>query len=266
MVKRILTGIILAPLVLAGAWYWPQSVGVGLVLVATALAAYEYLALFTVRESRPLFWGGLAWIVAGPLLAWLGGTWLLAWLVTSPIYAMGLFLLVPDRIPQATRDMPVLGLGVLYVGLMMATVVLLAMAPSGNSGLLLLFAVVWLGDTGAYFGGKLLGRHKLYERVSPKKTLEGSFFGLLASVGGAFLIDAVWGTPLAWHYLLLAGIGGGVAEQVGDLCESVLKRSAGIKDSGNILPGHGGMLDRIDGLLFAAPVVYGLFLAGLAAG
>jgi phosphatidate cytidylyltransferase len=145
----------------------------------------------------------------------------------------------------------------------MATVVMLAMLPGGNSGLLLLFAVVWLGDTAAYFGGKSLGRRKLYARVSPKKTLEGSFFGLLGSVLGAFLVDAVWGTPLSWYWLVVAGVAGGVAEQAGDLCESLLKRSAGIKDSGSILPGHGGMLDRIDGLLFGAPVIYGIYLVAL---
>jgi phosphatidate cytidylyltransferase len=266
MAKRIITGLILAPIVLAIAWYYPDTLGVGLIVGAAFAAAYEYMNLFSVKEHRTLFWGGVCWIVAGPLLARFGGHYLLGYLVASPIYAMGLFLMVPHRIPQAVKEMPVLGLGVLYIGLLMACVVLLASGPQGNSGLLLLFAVVWLGDTAAYFGGKFLGRHKLYERVSPKKTLEGSFFGLLGSVGGAFLIDALFGTPLTPLTLVLVGVGGGVAEQMGDLCESILKRSAGVKDSGKLLPGHGGMLDRIDGLLFAAPVVYGIFLSGLMGG
>jgi phosphatidate cytidylyltransferase len=266
MLTRILTGVVLAPIVLAIAWFAPDTAGVALIVLAAFAAAREYANMFTVREHRTLYWGSVAWMVAGPLLARFGGHYLLGYLFASPIYVMGLFLLVPERIPQAVREMPVLGLGTLYVGLLLACVVLLAAGPQGNSGLLLLFAVVWLGDTGAYFGGKLLGRHKLYERVSPKKTLEGSFFGLLGSVGGAFFIDAVFGTPLSAGLLVLVGVGGGVAEQMGDLCESVLKRSAGIKDSGNLLPGHGGMLDRIDGLLFAAPVVYGIFTYGLLGG
>jgi phosphatidate cytidylyltransferase len=266
MVKRIVTGLILAPIVLALAWYLPDTAGVALIVAATFAAAVEYTNFFSVRENRTIYWASVFWIVAGPLLARFGGNYLLAYMVASPIYAMGLFLLVPERIPHATKEMPVLGLGVLYIGLLMATIVLLASGPMGNSGLLLLFAVVWLGDSAAYFGGKSLGKHKLYPRASPKKTLEGSFFGLLGSVGGAFLIDALFGTPLSPMLLVLVGIGGGVAEQMGDLCESILKRSAGVKDSGKLLPGHGGMLDRIDGLLFAAPIVYGIFLYGLQGG
>ncbi|MBM4355241.1 MAG: hypothetical protein FJ109_15895 [Deltaproteobacteria bacterium] len=267
MWTRILTALVLAPLVVAGAWFAPDTVGAGLAVVATALAAWEYLALFSLRESRVLHVAGTAWITMGPLLAFVPGPLLLAWLFCSPLFALGLYLKVPDRIPKALSEAPALGMGVLYVGLLMASVVLLARLPEwGRSGLIMLFAVVWLGDSGAYFGGKLLGRHKLHPLVSPKKTLEGSFFGLLASVGGAFLIHHVCGSPLSVPMLLAAGIGGGMAEQVGDLCESVLKRSAGVKDSGALLPGHGGMLDRIDGLLFAAPVVYGLYLIALKGG
>lgn len=266
MAKRIITGLILAPIVLAIAWYLPDTAGVGLVVAAAFAAAHEYMNFFSVRENRTLFWAGVFWIVAGPVLARFGEVYLLAYLMASPIYVMGLFLLVPARLPDAVKEMPVVGLGVLYIGALMACVVLLASGPMGNSGLLLLFAVVWLGDSAAYFGGKSLGRHKLYERVSPKKTLEGSFFGLLGSVGGAFIIDALFGTPLSPFLLVLVGVAGGVAEQMGDLCESILKRSAGVKDSGKLLPGHGGMLDRIDGLLFAAPIVYGIFLYGLQGG
>jgi phosphatidate cytidylyltransferase len=262
MVKRIVTGLILAPIVLAIAWYLPDTAGVALIVAAAFAAALEFMNFFSVRQNRTIYWASVFWIVAGPLLARFGGSYLMGYMFASPIYAMGLFLLVPDRIPHATKEMPVLGLGVLYIGLLMASIVLLASGPMGNSGLLLLFAVVWLGDSAAYFGGKSLGKHKLYPKASPKKTLEGSFFGLLGSVGGAFLIDYLFGTPLSPMLLVLVGIGGGVAEQMGDLCESILKRSAGVKDSGKLLPGHGGMLDRIDGLLFAAPIVYGIFLYG----
>lgn len=267
MWTRILTALVLAPLVIAGAWFAPDTIGAGMAVIAAALAAWEYLALFSLRDSRVLLAGGTAWITLGPVLAFVSGPLLLAWLFCSPVFSLGLYLTVPDRIPKALQEAPGLGMGALYVGLLMASVVLLAQLPQwGGSGLIMLFAVVWLGDSGAYFGGKLLGRHKLHPRVSPKKTLEGSFFGLLASVGGAFLIHSLCGSPLSVPMLLAVGLGGGIAEQIGDLCESVLKRSAGVKDSGALLPGHGGMLDRIDGLLFAAPIVYVLYLVAILGG
>ena len=260
MAKRIITGLILAPIVIIGAWYAPDTVAVGMAILATLAASYEYLSMFSVKENRTVFWGSVAWITLAPVLARFGGQYLMVYIFCIPIFSMGLFLLVPDRIPHASREIPAVGFGASYVGLLMACIVLLALLPRGNSGLLVLFAVVFLGDTGAYFGGKFLGKRKLYARVSPKKTLVGAGFGLLASIGGAFFIDFVFGTPLSAVQLVLVGAAGAVTEQVGDLCESILKRSAGIKDSGTLLPGHGGMLDRVDGLLFAAPVVYGIFL------
>jgi len=267
MLTRILTALVLAPLVVAGAWLAPDTVGAGLAVAATALAAWEYLALFPLKELRMLHLAGTAWITLGPALAFLTGPYLLAWLFLSPMLALTVYLVAADRIPKALLEGPGMGMGALYVGLLMASVVLLARIPGwGGSGLIMLFAVVWLGDSGAYFGGKFLGKHKLHPRVSPKKTIEGSFFGIAASIGGAFLIHAVCDSPLSVPLLLAAGLGGGVAEQIGDLCESVLKRSAGVKDSGALLPGHGGMLDRIDGLLFAAPVVYGLYVVALGGG
>jgi phosphatidate cytidylyltransferase len=121
--------------------------------------------------------------------------------------------------------------------------------------------IVWSGDTGAYFAGKAFGKHKLYEAVSPNKTIEGSLGGIAASIGVAFLFnylfafDSRWIPLEAWQVLLLA-IPANLLGQLGDLCESIIKRAHDVKDSGTIIPGHGGMLDRIDGLIFASPWVY----------
>jgi phosphatidate cytidylyltransferase len=123
--------------------------------------------------------------------------------------------------------------------------------------------VVWLGDTGAYLGGRAFGKHKLHERISPKKTWEGSIAGLLASVASALVMMEIYqrfelweGPPLRATDCVALGIFGGMLGQVGDLAESLLKRAVGVKDSGTMFPGHGGMLDRIDALLFALPGVY----------
>ncbi|MCX6117037.1 MAG: phosphatidate cytidylyltransferase [Proteobacteria bacterium] len=123
---------------------------------------------------------------------------------------------------------------------------------------LLVLIVVWCGDTGGYFGGRFWGKHKLAPNKSPKKTWEGAITGLSASIAGAIAFHLFYYVELAGGVVtaVLAGLFGGITGQMGDLVESVFKRFTRVKDSGAILPGHGGLLDRIDGVLFAAPVIW----------
>jgi len=157
--------------------------------------------------------------------------------------------------------------GLLYIGLALVTLPLIWAEEHGPSLLLLLLCVVWCGDIAALYVGRSLGRRKLAPRLSPNKTWEGS----LASVGGSVLVTVVLVLLARWmqahnltglsydgswlHWLLLA-VALNVAAQIGDLVESALKRGANVKDSGTLLPGHGGVLDRIDALLLAAPVLW----------
>ena len=120
----------------------------------------------------------------------------------------------------------------------------------------LTFSIAFLGDTGAYFTGRALGRHKLYPALSPKKTWEGAVGGLASSAGAAAIAHFWYLPELPLIPGLILGAAAGAMGQAGDLCESMIKRAHGVKDSGTLLPGHGGMLDRIDALLFAAPVLY----------
>ncbi len=124
--------------------------------------------------------------------------------------------------------------------------------------LILVLIVVWMGDTGGYFGGRFFGKHKLAPHKSPKKTWEGAFAGLLASVAGAWMwyVYNPEQSTVSLGTTLACGFCGGISGQMGDLVESVIKRFTGVKDSGSLLPGHGGLLDRIDGVLFAGPVVW----------
>jgi phosphatidate cytidylyltransferase len=128
--------------------------------------------------------------------------------------------------------------------------------PQGNMWIFFLLSVIFAGDTGAFYSGKLFGKHKLYERISPKKTWEGAVGGLLCSIIAAFWFLRI----LRIHQFDLAALALvivlSVTGQIGDFAESMLKRSSGVKDSSQLLPGHGGILDRIDGLLFAVPVLY----------
>jgi phosphatidate cytidylyltransferase len=120
----------------------------------------------------------------------------------------------------------------------------------------MLFIVIWSGDSFAYFAGKSLGRHKLAPVVSPNKTWEGAVAGFLFSIIAALACKATFLHGLSWMDATALGALIGVVGQIGDLCESIVKRAVKVKDSGAILPGHGGMLDRVDSLLFGAPAMY----------
>ena len=152
-----------------------------------------------------------------------------------------------------------LGFGPLFVVIPLTLLALMrrTLGPAGAGAVLLTLGVAWFGDTTAYFAGRYLGRHKLYEVVSPKKTVEGAIGGLLGSIVWACLAS-LWflrgALPLA-HAVPLA-VAGGVLGQAGDLCESLIKRSMRVKDSGGSVPGHGGVLDRVDALIFTSVVVF----------
>jgi phosphatidate cytidylyltransferase len=147
-------------------------------------------------------------------------------------------------------------LGPLYVALPLAMMILIDKRPNGNMWLFFLLAVIFANDTGAFYCGKIMGRHKLYPLISPNKTWEGAVGGILLSILTAFVFLQIWHIDMFNWGILVLVITMTILAQVGDLAESMLKRNKGIKDSGKILPGHGGLLDRIDGLLFAIPALY----------
>jgi phosphatidate cytidylyltransferase len=149
--------------------------------------------------------------------------------------------------------------GALYVGVLLTFLALLKRRPDGRHGewVFLTLTLTWFGDTAAYFVGRAFGRHKLYPAISPGKTVEGAVGGLVGSVL-AIVIAKAWylsGTLAIWDCLVL-GVLAGALGQIGDLCESMIKRAHGVKDSGFIIPGHGGVLDRVDALLFTGPFVF----------
>lgn len=153
--------------------------------------------------------------------------------------------------------------GPLYVGGMLSTIGALHRLPHGGEWVLLAMWVAWSSDTGAYFAGRFLGKTKLYPKVSPSKTVEGSIGGLAAALTGG-LAAHFWFMPsLPLVDALVLALVAGALGQLGDLVESLIKRSTGIKDSGSILPGHGGLLDRVDALMFtgAACLAYNLWIA-----
>lgn len=255
----------------------------GVMALVAWLGAREYYAMAGLRTGRPFVELGSAAAVALVLLAsWMPRIDALAigaWCVTMALLLVSMGATVFKRGveggPLAAAGTTVSG--ALYTGGTLAFAPLLMGLPAAGAGpgplgdwaapLLLIFtvAVTWMGDTWAYFSGMKFGRHKLIPAVSPKKTVEGSIGGL---VGASLLGSLMGGLALhsipVWGFSWAGGAGLGLAlgavAQVADLAESVIKREAGVKDSGSLLPGHGGVLDRFDAVLFTLPLTYGILV------
>lgn len=165
-------------------------------------------------------------------------------------------LFLPGPIEYRFKDATVTLFGMLYIGLTLSSLASTRALPSGEWLVLFVALVTWAGDTGAYYAGSLWGRHLLAPTVSPKKSIEGLAGGAVLAVSAALLARAWFLPDLPFIDAIALGVLLTAAGLAGDLCESSIKRSVGVKDSGGILPGHGGMLDRLDSLLFTAPTFY----------
>ena len=267
--KRVVTAVVLIPLVLLLIFEAPFWLITPVVAIVAELALWEYLALADASGAKTpriavMIAVALLFVVVfrrpdflGPLLGAL---------------ALALFIVCAFRSPlkRVLPDTAYSVFGLLYVGVPLTTLPLLSEQENGPSLLLFLFLVVWAGDIAALYVGRAWGRRKLAPSISPGKTWEGSAASVVGSVaiglalvllagalarrnGGLSTLLSFPGSILGWVALSVVL---NVAAQVGDLIESAIKRGAGVKDSGALLPGHGGVLDRIDALLVAAPVLW----------
>lgn len=264
---RLLTAIVLLPLVLALVWVDAlEHAFTAFIGLLVALGLREFFAIARARKIETWPRAAIAFGVLMVFAANFSAEMLNATLV------FGVIVLAWRQVLRGQVDLPALSVtlwGLFYVGWMPAHFVLLHHHNgSVGAGLVtLLIVTIALSDTGAYFVGRSIGKHKLAPKISPNKTWEGSVGGVLAAIAGmavAWYVDTAQpGAPLPgwslWEYLL-TGVLLAIAGQIGDLVESMMKRDAGVKDSGNLLPGHGGILDRCDGFLFAGPMLYYLLV------
>lgn len=232
-----------------------------LVCVVGLLALTEFYAMALPAVRKPE--RALA-VVAGtaliPALLLERAVFLQGALVLAVIGFAVLFLFRFRDLTTVAPHLALLGFGWLYVPLLLGHLALLRALPAGREWVFLVLLLVMASDTAAYFTGVSLGRRKLYPAISPNKSVEGAVGGLAGSVAGAFLARFWFFPALTAVDCLCLGLGLGVLAQLGDLFESMLKRSFGVKDSGTLIPGHGGILDRLDSLLFAfAPAYYYAF-------
>ncbi len=252
--KRVISGLLFLPFFYLFTWVLPPVYLMALVLVSAVIAQHEFYRMAKARGRQPRMLLGIA---AGAVLI------VEAYTPLHPgLFAAFVLLLLSARlfsaapVQGAIDDVSVTILGVFYVAFLFSYLVAVRMLPDGKQWLVFLFFIIWASDIGAYSVGIPFGRHRLYEKISPKKSIEG-FAGSLAAAAAMALLCRVWFMPAigvveaAGIGLLLALVG-----TAGDLAESLFKRDAGIKDSGSIIPGHGGMLDRMDSMMFAAPVLY----------
>ncbi len=171
-----------------------------------------------------------------------------------------LFMVTSQDLSTAISKMGMTLFGILYIAFLLSYISLIRNMDSGNRWTLFLIATVWAGDIAAFVTGSLIGKHKLYPKISPKKTVEGLMGALLGSVLIGLLFKALFLPQLSSAICVMLGVGMGFLGQLGDFSESMLKRSAQVKDSGSLIPGHGGILDRLDSFLFAAPFLYHVLL------
>ncbi len=269
--KRLLTAAVGVPLALAAVFRLPGWAFFILCAILMTGAAWEFARLARPAAPGAPWWllpvlvpvaaTGLARALAPGVAA--DGFWVLSFGTAAVVGLSALVLFARTPVPQALTALGGLAFAVPYFAVPTAALYRLQRDPWI---LFLLLAIVWLGDTAAYVAGSRFGRHRLAPVVSPKKSWEGAIAGLLTSVASV-VVWSLWRRGGIDPTLLAIGAATALASQLGDLAESLLKRGAGVKDSGALLPGHGGLWDRMDAMLFAAPVLLVLlWLAGYGVG
>ncbi len=257
MVTRLASAFVALPIVLyiigLGGWWF----GALLLLVAT-ISQYEFFCMTQPRD--PIAQVGLTGLgvslVALAMMDGLGGARAMIAMSGALLAVLTYFLFRSGDLDTVADRLSLALLGLLWAGGLLAVVGALRLLPNGAGWLVLACGLAWGSDAGAYFVGRSLGKRKLYPKISPNKTWEGAIAGVLTATPIVFGVRAVLSLDIDTVDLLILSPIGAALGQIGDLAESMLKRSVGVKDSGRILPGHGGMFDRLDALLFTGPVVF----------
>ncbi len=256
LLLRVISAIVLLPVVLyllyRGGYY-----SAGLLGFAAAACAREYL-LITMKELNPLGWGTVISAGAMPLIvAWrpFEAAALISAATGVVLFAGWLWHLLNGPLQEGPQRTAHILTAFIYGHGGLTALMAIRNLDEGGWWVVSALVITWGNDTAAYFFGRFLGKHKLYPEVSPSKSWEGFFGGFVGAIGFMFVQRQFFAPFLTITDCIFLGVCGSLLGPAGDLCESMLKRAYGVKDSGNIIPGHGGMLDRIDALIFNAPMV-----------
>ena len=259
--KRWITAIVGLPILIiliAADARWPFYIFIS---IAAVLGLIEFYNLAAPGLPKPLLWINSLFVLLFFFLFSQDVLWLFPVIIALlAIFPLAFYMLKHDSSAMdRTVSLGESAMGPVYVGLPISMMVLIDKEPHGRIWIFFLLAVIFATDAGAFYFGRSLGSHKLYEAISPNKTWEGAVGGLICSLITAGIFSSLYPIHRSGSGIIILAFLLSVVSQIGDLAESMLKRCHGAKDSGKILPGHGGMLDRVDGLLFAIPVLY-LFL------
>lgn len=255
-IKRLLTAVVLLPFLIVVLFFGGELLFALLAVLLSALGLDEYYRMVEpdsgAARAVPVLLGGVIPLFA----AWGGFDTVIVHLALAFLLTAAVMLFTFGDIRRTAPRMALFVSGWVYLPLLLSFLVQLRSIPGGEWWILILLGAVMFSDSAAFYVGTAIGRHKLYPSVSPNKSVEGALAGVVGSVAGALLLQTLLIDSIPPLHAAGAGFFAGIAGQVGDLFESMLKRSAGVKDSGSLFPGHGGVLDRLDSILFAAPIVY----------
>lgn len=268
MPKRELVALVAIPVVVAIIVWLPAWTLLLVLGAAVTVAADELLAMARGAGVACGRWLPLICLVGLMAASWRFGAVGFTWVAVATLMAIPTAQLAhPDRPAGSLSGAAVGAFSVLFLGAMAVSLGWIRLWPAEDFAIrmvLLYLATIWIGDSGAYYVGRRFGRHKMSPRISPNKTWEGLAAGMITAVGAAVILGMILGIELSWPDLTAVAVIIAVATPVGDLVESQFKRDTRVKDSSGLLPGHGGLLDRTDSLLYAAPPVLAyLLLVGL---
>jgi phosphatidate cytidylyltransferase len=255
--KKVWMALVMVPPIVLLIAFGPPEVLYLMVVVATFLGLREYYNL-VLPHSKGI--ERLVGIGLGVMLSFILSFGDMKEI--SPFLVLGLailsilFMATSEDLPSTVSKMGMTLFGILFIGFLLAYVSVIRNMVNGRSWVLFLIVTVWAGDIFALLVGSFLGKHKLYPKISPKKTFEGLVGSVVGSILVALAFSLLFLPDTEKGFCIFLGIGLGILGQLGDFTESMLKRSAQVKDSGGLIPGHGGMLDRLDSFLFSAPFLH----------
>ncbi len=256
--KRWLTGIVAVPVLICIIGFGPRWLFHGVLFLASAIGMVEFFNISSrklppsVRNANILLSFSLFFFASRGAF-FLVPAVMVFWAIIPLSFFMFFFGTSRSDAVELTAKALLAGV---YISLPLCLLVIIDRFPEGNLWIFFLLSVVFCSDTGAFYFGRVFGRHKLYPAVSPGKTWEGAIGGLISALAGAVLFFLFLPIHSFDARILILAAALSISGQIGDLAESMLKRQYDVKDSGKILPGHGGLLDRIDGLLFAVPLLF----------
>ena len=254
--KRFFSGIIFVPIFVALVYWGPPWVFFLFASVSILIGTWEYFYLISKIGVEGYPWQGLVLSFLLTLCFYLDAQYFKEWMFFALISGFFAWAWRDGDLRMAMDQIGYTLFGVLWVAGTLSYLILIRNLENGEFLLFFVFLTVWSGDTAAYYGGRTYGNKLLAPIISPKKTVEGAFFGLAGSLTAGGLAQ-FWFLPNIFiTHCLIMGLFCGIIGQLGDLAESVLKRHAKTKDSGDLIPGHGGVLDRVDGIMFAGPAFY----------